>query len=64
MLTLLAAAQSVLAARLIESTGRREPPIPSDWLYRRTTRLPFTVRLGRALRFSEEGLNRWIRIAK
>ncbi len=32
-----------------------------DWLYRRAANLPFTVRVGRALRFSEEGLDRWIR---
>jgi len=35
--------------------------VAPDWLYRRAVRLPFTVRLGRALRFSEEGLDRWIR---
>jgi predicted DNA-binding transcriptional regulator AlpA len=32
-----------------------------DWLYRRAARLPFTVRLGRALRFSAQGIDRYIR---
>lgn len=32
-----------------------------DWLYRRAPRLPFTVRLGRALRFSAAGIDRYIR---
>jgi predicted DNA-binding transcriptional regulator AlpA len=32
-----------------------------DWLYRHAAKLPFTVRLGRALRFSAEGLDRYVR---
>ncbi|MBI3455185.1 MAG: helix-turn-helix domain-containing protein [Candidatus Rokubacteria bacterium] len=32
-----------------------------DWLYARAARLPFTVRLGRALRFSAHGVERYIR---
>ena len=35
--------------------------VSEDWLYRRAPRLPFTVRLGRVLRFSAEGLERYIR---
>lgn len=35
--------------------------VARDWLYRRSGRLPFTVRLGRSLRFSEAGMDRWIR---
>lgn len=35
--------------------------VSSDWLYRRAARLPFTVRLGRTLRFSVRGLDRFIR---
>jgi len=35
--------------------------VSTDWLYRRATNLPFTVRLGRQLRFSERGVERWIR---
>jgi predicted DNA-binding transcriptional regulator AlpA len=31
-----------------------------DWLYRRASRLPFTVRQGRGLRFSERGLATYI----
>src|SRR5687768_13806520 len=32
-----------------------------DWLYRRAKRLPFTVRVGRNLRFSERGIDAAIR---
>ena len=32
-----------------------------DWLYRQATRLPFTVRLGRSLRFSSRGIDTHIR---
>jgi predicted DNA-binding transcriptional regulator AlpA len=32
-----------------------------DWLYGRADRLPFTVRLGRALRFSSLGIERYVR---
>lgn len=35
--------------------------VSRDWLYRRASRLPFTVRLGRAVRVSEAGLARYIR---
>lgn len=35
--------------------------VSTDWLYRRAGKLPFTVRLGRQLRFSERGLDRYIR---
>ncbi|HYK91159.1 MAG TPA: helix-turn-helix domain-containing protein [Acidobacteriota bacterium] len=33
----------------------------SDWLYRRAKRLPFTVRVGRNLRFSARGIDQAIR---
>jgi excisionase family DNA binding protein len=32
-----------------------------DWLYKRANRLPFTVRVGRNLRFSERGIEEAIR---
>lgn len=35
--------------------------VSRDWLYRRAARLPFTVRLGRTLRFSAQGLARYLR---
>lgn len=36
--------------------------VPRDWIYRRTRKLPFTVRLGpRHVRFSLRGLERYIR---
>jgi excisionase family DNA binding protein len=33
----------------------------ADYLYRHSRKLPFTVRLGRKLRFSEAGIERFIR---
>src|SRR5947208_1266229 len=38
-----------------ERTGMSE-----DWLYRHASTLPFTVKVGRSLRFSETGLVKWI----
>lgn len=35
--------------------------VSSDWLYRRAAKLPFTVRLGRTLRFSARGIDQYIR---
>src|SRR5262249_32010547 len=32
-----------------------------DWLYRHATRLPFTVRVGHQLRFSSDGIARYVR---
>ena len=57
-----AASQPAEGDRLltVEEAAQRLGVAP-DWLYRRTTRLPFTVRLGRTLRFSEVGITRWIR---
>ena len=34
-----------------------------DYLYRHAEKFPFTVRIGRALRFSEDGIERYIREA-
>jgi excisionase family DNA binding protein len=34
--------------------------VSPDWLYRRAHRLPFTVRMGRVVRFSATGLARYI----
>jgi predicted DNA-binding transcriptional regulator AlpA len=44
----------------VDSAAQRLGVSP-DWLYRRAGRLPFTVRLGRAVRFSSVGLARYIR---
>lgn len=33
----------------------------SDWLYRHSRSLPFTVRMGRRVQFSEAGIERYIR---
>ena len=36
--------------------------VSKDWLYRRSGRLPFEVRLGRRLvRYSSQGVDRWIK---
>ena len=35
--------------------------VSKDWLYRRAAQLPFTVHMGRSLRFSAQGLARYIR---
>ena len=32
----------------------------TDWLYRHAGRLPFATRVGRTLRFSADGLRRWM----
>ena len=32
-----------------------------EWLYKHASTLPFTIRNGRALRFSEVGIEAWIR---
>ena len=35
--------------------------VSPDWLYRRTSQLPFVVRVGRHVRFSAKGIDRYIR---
>jgi excisionase family DNA binding protein len=35
--------------------------VSADWLYRRTKSLPFVVRVGRHVRFSANGIDRYIR---
>jgi hypothetical protein len=44
----------------VDEAARRLGVSP-DWLYRRAGKVPFTVRLGRTLRFSAQGLVRYIR---
>jgi excisionase family DNA binding protein len=34
--------------------------VTKDWLYRRSDKLPFTMRLGRGLRFSRQGIEKYI----
>ena len=34
--------------------------VSKDWLYRNTTRLPFTRRVGKHVGFSFKGLQRWV----
>jgi predicted DNA-binding transcriptional regulator AlpA len=76
MMTRLAAMQSALAARLLalasEGDCRDDQLLTidqaaaklktsKDWLYRNSSRLPFTLKIGRNIRFSENGLELWIR---
>ena len=35
--------------------------VTEDWLYRKGSKLPFVVRIGRNIRFSEQGIERYIR---
>jgi len=46
---------------LTVSDGAARLGVSEDWLYRRADKLPFTVRLGTALRFSSHGIDRYIR---
>jgi len=73
----LASFQSLLAGKLLESGERIEPgksdrlmeigeaaaklSVTEDWLYRKGDRLPFVVRMGRNIRFSEQGIEKYIR---
>ena len=34
------------------------------WLYRNSKRLPFSVRMGRSIRFSRKGIEKWIETQK
>ncbi len=77
LLSQLSAVQSAIAARLIsadrdEPTSTEDTLITvdqaaerlgvaKDWLFRRSRTLPFVVRLGRHLRFSSRGIDRYLR---
>jgi predicted DNA-binding transcriptional regulator AlpA len=77
VLVQIAAAQTVLAARLLAAPPADAPTagdrlltaaeaaevcgVTADWLYRHADTLPYTVRVGRSLRFSRAGIDRWIR---
>ena len=76
-LSQLAAASQRLAARLLVNAEAHAPlangnlldvmkaserlGCSADWLYRHSGDLPFVVRVGRSLRFSESGIEKWIR---
>ena len=34
------------------------------WLYRNSKRLPFSIRMGRSIRFSRKGIEKWIEAQK
>lgn len=72
--TLQSALLGVLATAGANGTGASEPDtlldvtaaaqrlgVSEDWLYRKSPKLPFTVRQGRLVRFSSDGLSRYIR---
>ena len=77
LLSQLSALQGAMAARLIsadcDDTTSSEDTlltvdqaaerlgVSTDWLFRRSRTLPFVVRLGRHLRFSNRGINRYLR---
>lgn len=55
-----AANDSVEALLTVDEAAMRLG-VSEDWLYRRTRSLPFVVRVGRHVRFSIKGLERYIR---
>lgn len=77
LLSQLTALQGAMAARLVAADqGPAEPAedvlltvdqaatrlgVSKDWLFRRSRTLPFVVRLGRHLRFSSRGIERYLR---
>ena len=77
LLSQLSALQGAMAARLIsadrdEAASAEETlltvdeaaerlGVSKDWLFRRSRTLPFVVRLGRHLRFSGRGIDRYLR---
>ena len=77
LLSQLSALQGAMAARLIsadrDETASSEDTlltvdqaaerlgVSTDWLFRRSRTLPFVVRLGRHLRFSNRGIDRYLR---
>jgi excisionase family DNA binding protein len=77
LLSQLSALQGAMAARLIsadrDETVSSEDTlltvdqaaerlgVSTDWLFRRSRTLPFVVRLGRHLRFSNHGIDRYLR---
>ncbi len=76
LLALFSSLQSTLAARLLSAgvlPAHSDPDhlltvteaaqrlqVSQDWLYRHAGGLPFTVRVGRYLRFSSSGIDRYI----
>jgi predicted DNA-binding transcriptional regulator AlpA len=47
--------------RLSVEEAAAKPGTSKDWLYRHADTLPFTVRIGRSLGFSEVGIERYLR---
>lgn len=76
LMGMIASVQNTLLARLMAEQGNAVPQgddrllaideaaarlgITKDWLYRRADKLPFTVRMGSRLRFSSNGIDKFI----
>ena len=69
--------QEAVCSVLRSSNGNAEPEKLLDakaaaamlghseiWLYRNSKRLPFAVRMGRSVRFSRKGIEKWIEAQK
>lgn len=75
LLTQLSALQTAMAMRLITGGQSNETSdtlltvdeaatrlgVSTDWLYRRTNKLGFVVRVGRRVRFSSQGIDRYVK---
>jgi len=77
LLTQLSAVQASMAARLVATAehatngagdtlldvedAAQRLGVSEDWLYRRTKKLPFVVHVGRHVRFSANGIDRYVR---
>ena len=77
LLSQLSAVQSAMAARLVSADrddaastedtllsvdqAAERLGVSKDWLFRRSKTLPFVVRLGRHLKFSSRGIDRYLR---
>jgi excisionase family DNA binding protein len=77
LLSQLSALQGAMAARLISADrdepmsvedtlltvdqAAERLGVSTDWLFRRSRTLPFVIRLGRHLRFSNRGIDRYLR---
>lgn len=77
LLAQLTAVQATIASRLVMNSHQSEAKnndkllnideaaarlgVSCDWLYRRTSKLAFVVRVGRHVRFSSGGIDRFIR---
>ena len=50
--------------QLLDVEAASQAGVSRDYLYRHHAELPFTRRMGKALRFSASGMEKWLRTAK